>query len=163
MDIDDCSDFSNQSPILYELFNKYKKSEKILNQINNELCQLYTQIKQHRNPNTTLKNRIAEAKKHRLNNYVSALMNGFSTLLNVILRNKIAETTGEHSRSSLTCDASILIQAGCTLGDLIHGGKADDHINHLQEILNIMKDLETEQQKLSKKISAKLSNLNFHI
>jgi hypothetical protein len=90
-------------------------------------------------------------------------MNGFSTLLNIILRNKVAEITGEHSRSTLTCDASILIQAGCTLGDLIHAGKADDHINHLQEILNIMEDLETEQQKLSKKISAKLSNLNFHI
>jgi hypothetical protein len=41
MDIDDCSDFSNQSTILYELLNKYKKSEKTLNQINNELCQPY--------------------------------------------------------------------------------------------------------------------------
>jgi hypothetical protein len=110
-----------------------------------------------------LKNKIAEAEKHRSNNYVSALMNGFSTLLNVILWNKVAVTTGEYSRSSLTSGASTLIQAGCTLGDLIHAGKANHLIDRLQEILDIMEDLEQEQQELSKQVSATLSNINVHI
>ena len=77
-----------------------------------------------------------------------------------MLWEKISRTSGEHSRSSLTTGTSTIIQASCTIGDLIHARKANEFINTLEEILNIMKDLEIKQQRLSIQVTTKLSNIN---
>jgi len=106
-----------------------------------------------------VKNKIAQVEKYRSNSYLSALMNLFSTILNAMLWDKIGQASGENSRSSLTTGASTLIQATCTIGDLIHAGKANDFINCLQDILNIIVDLEEKQQRLSIQVTTKLSNI----
>jgi phospholipid N-methyltransferase len=106
-----------------------------------------------------IKNKIAQARKYRSSNYISALMNFFSTMLNAILWDRIGKATGENSRSSVTTGISTLVQAGCTLGDLIHAGKANDFVNSLQEILHVMTDLEDRQQRLSIQVTNKLTNI----
>lgn len=107
-----------------------------------------------------IKNKIAQAKKYRSNNYLSALMNLFSTILNAMLWDRIAKVAGENSRSSVTTGVSTLIQAGCTVGDLIHAGKANDFVNCLQEILQTMTDLENRQQRLSIQVTNRLTNID---
>jgi hypothetical protein len=108
-----------------------------------------------------VKNKIAQTKKYRSNNYLSALMILFSTILNAVLWDRIGKAAGENSRSSVTTGISTLIQAGCTVCDLIHAGKANDFIDCLQEILQTMKDLEERQQRLSIQVTIRLSNINF--
>ena len=110
-----------------------------------------------------IKNKITQAEKYRFNSYLSAVMNLFSTVLNAMLWDKIGKTSGENSRSSLTTGASTCIQATCTIGDLIHAGKANDFIICLQEILDIITNLEEKQQRLSIEVAFKLSNINIQI
>lgn len=86
-------------------------------------------------------------------------MNLFSTILNALLWDKIGKASGENSRSSLTTGTSTLIQACCTIGDLIHAGKANDLIDLLQETIDIMMDLEEKHKKLSIQVTMKLSNI----
>lgn len=105
-----------------------------------------------------LKNKIAQAKKSRSNNYISAVMNLFSTILNAMLWDRVGRVTGEYSQASLTAGASTLIQASCTLGDLIHGGKANEFIWSLDDIVDIMTDLEEKQRRLSIQVAGRLFN-----
>ena len=107
-----------------------------------------------------LKNKIAQARKSRSNNYISALMNLFSAILNAMLWDRVSRVTGEYSQASMTSGAATLIQASCALGDLIHAGKADDFIRSLEDTYGIMGDLEEKQRRISIQLTTRLANVD---
>lgn len=106
-----------------------------------------------------IKNKLIQAQKYRSNSYISAFMNFLSTILNAVLWQKISTASGEHSRSSLTTGASTIIQATSTLGDIVHARKAADFIVTLEDTIEIIKDLEVRQRRLSIQINAKLTEI----
>jgi hypothetical protein len=103
-------------------------------------------------------NKIAEAKRLRSNSYVSFVMNAIATFINGFIVNKVESTIGDDSSSGAVMKLSTIIQAGCTLGDLIHAGKANLLIEQLEKQLDIMKQLEAEHERLSREY-AKLSTI----
>lgn len=134
-----CTPMINLEVLNSEQVNRLQRVQELMTDIKDAIHLITEDINQ----------KIAEAKRIRSNCYCSALVNGLVTILNGSLSYWVGSEVGRNSYSAITIEVATVIQAGCTIGELIHAGKADLLVKRLQEQLLAAQELEAQYNRVS--------------
>ncbi|CAF1578411.1 unnamed protein product, partial [Didymodactylos carnosus] len=95
-----------------------------------------------------INNKVKEAKRLSSNSYVSAMINGISTLLHVFIHSRVTAATGPSSYSTMAARASTITHGVSTIGDIMFAGRADHLIAELEGFKKIIDGHAVEHKRL---------------